>query len=294
MNCYGATIAQTGSMTIIDCKTCGYAHQYPMPSGLDQFYSADDKFYVEYANDKWYQEKVLEHNLGLWDACYNWQINLLRNGYRNQLLDIGCGYGWFMHHWNSSRPGYFSSCGIEPSDKAREVAVNSMLCAFSTNSSAVHNNYTSLRMAYVLEHIADPVDFIRYYCGYNKAASLLLCIPNEFNPLQNLLSKRFGAFYAQVPHVNYFSKQSIQTVLHKADMNVVSISATFPMELFGLMGFDYINNSEVGYKCHMLRLQFEKRMGIKAFKLYRLLNSKLNWGRGLFVVAKAASTISYT
>jgi len=295
MNCYGPTVAQSGSMTIIDCKTCGYAHQYPMPGGLDQFYSTEDKFYTEYADDKWYQEKVQEHNLGLWDACYNWQINLLRTGYCNRLVDIGCGYGWFMHHWNSSGPGYFASCGIEPSDKARSAATASMLCVFSEPEYVAYNDRnTAIRMAYVLEHVTDPINFIRYYCNYNKAANLLVCIPNEFNPLQSLLGKQFGAFFAQVPHVNYFSKQSIQTVLHKADMNVVSISATFPMELFGLMGFDYINNPEVGHRCHVLRLRFEKRMGIKAFELYKLLNSKLNWGRGLFVVAKAAPTISYT
>ena len=294
MNCYGPTVAQTSDMTIIDCKTCGYAHQYPISDNISSLYDTNDRFYSEYADNKWYQEKVQEHDRGLWDTCYNWQIGLLKSGYNNQLLDIGCGYGWFMHHWNSSGPGHFRSCGIEPSERARNAAIASMLCAFDCYHRAAYNDYTSLRMSYVLEHVADPIDFISYYHGYNRAANLLVCIPNEFNPLQNMLSKRFGAFYAQVPHVNYFSKRSIQTVLRKADMAVVSISATFPMELFGLMGFNYIDNPEVGHKCHSLRLQFEQRIGINAFKLYKLLNSKLNWGRGLFVVAKAAPTISYT
>ena len=140
-------------------------------------------------------------------------------------------------------------------------------------------------MSLVLEHIPDPIAFIRQYLPYmGEKGTLTIVVPNDFSPLQQWLG---STHFIQDVHVNYFTPISLLTTIHKALTDepvgsyITRMSATFPMELFELAGFHYIDGSFDGGKCHRARLQFEKLFGRYAFALYQKLYDKFKIGREL-------------
>ena len=142
-------------------------------------------------------------------------------------------------------------------------------------------------MALVLEHVVDPLETVliakKNYIG--SKGKLLVIVPNEFNPLQVRVQARVGgAWYVQQPHINYFSKVGINSLLQACGFRITYQGGTFPMELLYLMGHKYIGDDAVGQQCHQIRLNFERRMGWYAFRLYHLLYSRLGWGRETIIV----------
>ena len=74
---------------------------------------------------------------------------------------------------------------------------------------------------------------------------------------------------------------------------VMSVETTFPIDLFLLMGDNYVGHDELGRACHAKRKMFEMnlaRAGMTPFKqtLYKQL-AALGVGRDVFVVARKAA-----
>lgn len=47
-------------------------------------------------------------------------------------------------------------------------------------------------------------------------------------------------------HINYFNFESITRLLERNGFSIIEITSTFPLELFLLMGDNYIGNNEIG------------------------------------------------
>jgi hypothetical protein len=287
----GPVIATNNNINIIRC-VCGIAHQDPLPDpdSIVNYYK-DDRFYIEHSLPEWFIRNKQEHQAGLWRTSYQYQNKLLshhgklRRVYPN-VIDIGCGDAWWLDQYNQS------SWGIEPSETARVLSPISGRIATDIDSLnykryTSYDEYNSVRMALVLEHVTDPVTTIlvakKNYVG--AKGKLLIIVPNEFNPLQQKVQARIGnAWYVQAPHINYFDKYSINSLLQACGFKVTYQGGTFPMELLYLMGKHYIGDDAVGQRCHQIRLNFEKRMGASAFRLYHLLYNRLGWGRETLIV----------
>lgn len=54
-------------------------------------------------------------------------------------------------------------------------------------------------------------------------------------------------------HINYLDYSSLLALLKKAGFNVLKEGASFPMELFLLMGKRYVGADEIGRKLYGLR-----------------------------------------
>jgi hypothetical protein len=69
-------------------------------------------------------------------------------------------------------------------------------------------------------------------------------------------------------------------------MEIVHVQGDFPMELFLLMGHDYLDNSEVGKQCHQQRVSFELALdGTLRRKMYQALGSA-GIGRTCIIAAR--------
>jgi len=95
----------------------------------------------------------------------------------------------------------------------------------------------------------------------------LLCInvPNDFNPFQIALQEHCGynKYWVAPPHhINYFNFDSLARLVENCGFEVIHKDATFPIDLFLLMGENYIGNDLVGRQCHMRRMNFEKNLQI--------------------------------
>ena len=95
---------------------------------------------------------------------------------------------------------------------------------------------------------------------------------------------------APLQHINYFNCQSLENLLKKIGFEPRYKTTSFPMELFLLMGDDYIDKAELGRKIHAKRKMFEinmDRSGNTALKrrLYDLL-AGIGLGRQVTVMAR--------
>ena len=73
-----------------------------------------------------------------------------------------------------------------------------------------------------------------------------------------------------------FNFSSISDLLKRIGFKIIIKEATFPLEIFLLMGQDYIKNPKIGKKIHLERIQFEKNFekrneGQLKRKIYRKL-----------------------
>ena len=95
----------------------------------------------------------------------------------------------------------------------------------------------------------------------NDDGIVCIIVPNDFNPFQLLLRDHldFEPWWVAPPHhINYFSFKSLAGLLEKCGFSVVHQESTFPIDLFLLMGDNYIENDEVGRECHSKRMNFER------------------------------------
>jgi SAM-dependent methyltransferase len=289
----GAALDTVDRFTVIDCEECRFKHIVPIPTPSElerlyghQFYTTEKPLYISQQRE----------DLEWWNLVYAERYALferLLGGDRARLLDVGSGPGFFL--LNGQDRGWRVR-GLEPSPvaaaHARSLGVP-VTEGFLTDDAATLGRYDVVHLNEVLEHIPDPRAVLRQVNALLDPGGLIaVMVPNDYSPFQAALRDvcGFKAWWVGPPqHVNYFDVRSIQRLLEER-FEIVSVETTFPIDLFLLMGDNYIGNDELGRACHARRKTFElnlARAGKSALKqeMYRAL-AQLGLGRDVFVVAR--------
>ena len=117
----------------------------------------------------------------------------------------------------------------------------------------------------VLEHLRNPaltLNLIKEKL-LKKNGILVVEVPNDFNHFQQVANKEFNLeewWVVSPNHINYFSPESLMNLMRRCDYEIFEYHTSFPLEIFLLFGENYINNREIGTKCHEKRVKFEKLM----------------------------------
>lgn len=289
----GKVLAEVDGRQVIDCSKCGFAHIYPQPSAHELGVYYKDVFYEE--TKPGYLEKM-ERELEYWHLTYQDKLDAFKQflaGSSNtrRILDIGCSGGFFLRFF---RDNGWDVAGIEPSSHAAAYAKQQGIYVeegtVETINPASIGLFDAVHMAYVLEHVHSPERICQLTHGLLKEGGLV-CIesPNDFNPLQDVLTDYHGksSYWVAYPdHINYFTPQSLRALLGGCGFEVVDQVGTFPMELFLLMGDDYIGDDAVGRRCHEKRMSLEIAMdqgNLRDFRreLYRFM---MRWGVGRGII----------
>lgn len=259
---------------VVDCVSCGYWHVDPMPSAeeLTKFYESS---YYETTEDR-SQTDRLEDPDGFYTIQYEDTLRYLNmtvpSGMPKTILDIGAGYGDFLRFMN--RNGW-ETRGIEPSKLACDLikdrkVLNIRQCGIDNLMSAGFDRSTVVALNNVLEHLTDPDKVLADVKKYllSPEGVVLIFVPNEFNVLQDLLNKtalknspdKQNYWLLPPEHLNYWTMASLKQFLDRCGFKVLYSTVDFPMELFPLMGEDYVSFPEKGRGAHLKRVQFEKYM----------------------------------
>ena len=120
----------------------------------------------------------------------------------------------------------------------------------------------------------------------------------DLNELANHIKEELSFFNNRVIELDRFiakariELENITTIrdsykfLEKLDFKIILSTTDFPMELFLLMGEDYIENNKIGSICHQKRMKFELSISDEIRKdIYNSLAS-LGIGRSCIVYAK--------
>ena len=91
-------------------------------------------------------------------------------------------------------------------------------------------------------------------------------------------------------HINYFNFTSLTNLLEKNGFQILLKESTFPLELFLLMGINYIGNDKVGKKIHKNRIKMEMNFkngdGVDLKRQIYQYFAKIGIGRTSIIYAK--------
>lgn len=292
---YGHIISKKNGFEIINCTTCGFIHVYPFPSQENNEILYSDEYYQK---NRINYIKNLEEDCEWWGSIYKERVekiaSYLKTKEKINVLDIGTGAGYFL---NETKKLGWEETGIEPSHMASSYGIEldlNIIRDFYTNEVSENlGEFQVIHMNHVLEHMIHVKDILKLV--YNNLASngvFCVAVPNDFNQLQLVASEmnnKSDWWITPLEHINYFNFESLSQVLDESGFEILDTTTSFPMELFVLMGENYIGKNELGRSCHKKRKEFEKNLfkynvDVKN-KLYRSL-AKEGLGRDVIIFAK--------
>lgn len=261
---HSGIVEQTAEgFSVIYCERCRFRHVVPLPTSKEletiyahDYYSLEKPFYIErYIEDKdW------------WDAVYADRYDVLERflgDKKGSILDVGSGPGLFL---SLGRARGWHVKGIEPSHKAAEYSrqvlnldIEKIFLGPDTAPKLGH--YDVVSMGEVLEHLPNPLEMLHTARDLIKTDGLLtLVVPNDFNPLQIILRDQLGFkpwWVAPPHHLNYFTHESLKELVKLAGFEILQVDSTFPIDIFLMMGKNYIGNDSLGREMHQLRKSFD-------------------------------------
>ena len=154
------------------CDSCGYVFDSPRPSfaEITAFYSQAGKY------DIWLTEERAR------DMMWKRRLKmLLRYSSKGRLLDIGTGYGQFLHH---ARPFFAEVNGTEVSESAVVLAKEkyglSLLAGQVAELGLLPQSFDTITLFHVLEHVPDPAKLVKVCHALLRAQGILvIAVPND-------------------------------------------------------------------------------------------------------------------
>ena len=263
----GPTVASDNGFDVIDCQQCGFKHITPIPTV--------EELERVYQHDYYKQEKPLyleryREDLDWWNMVYTRRYDALEQhlpANQRHMLDIGSGPGFFLL---SGKERGWQVKGVEPSVQAaehsRELGLDVENIFFSEQTAPKLGTFDAINMGLVLEHIPDPAALLKLiHQQLNDNGLVCIIVPNDFNPFQLVLRDYLGfkPWWVAAPHhINYFDFDSLSNLVERCGFEVVHKEATFPMDMFLLMGDNYVGNDELGRACHTKRINFERAINL--------------------------------
>jgi SAM-dependent methyltransferase len=262
---HGPRVAAANGFEVIACQPCGFKHIIAIPTveALEQIYRHE--YYLQ--EKPFYIERYLEDR-DWWNGVYAQRYEVLERHLpdtQRRILDIGSGPGLFLR---VGQQRGWQAMGIEPStqagDHCRSDGLDVVSGLFSETTAEDLGTFDAVNMSLVLEHIPDPAAFLRLvHRRLHDHGLLCIVVPNDFNPFQEVLQRHLGFhpwWVAPPHHINYFDGRSLAHLVDRCGFAVLEQQATFPIDLFLLMGDNYIGNDEVGRACHKKRMQLERAL----------------------------------
>ena len=258
----GSILDSIGSFDVIECGPCGFKHIVPIPTPKeleqiyrDEYYSREKPLYLaEHGEDlEWWNV--------VYDERYDMFESFVPSGGR-RILDVGSGPGFFLKR---GKERGWETVGIEPSRQAashsRGLGLNIIEGFLEESLADSLGFFTVIHMHEVLEHIPQPEQLIQLaYRLLEPGGMLCVIVPNDYNPLQQLLRNHleFNPWWVTPPHhINYFDHDSLSKLIESVGFQVMRKTSTFPLEMFLLMGCNYVGNAKVGRAVHGQRKQME-------------------------------------
>ena len=269
----GKLLLKKNNYNIIDCKKCSFPHVFPYPDSkiIEDYYrsiylekrhnSNKKKFLKKFKDDEsWFN---LNNKLKLFLLNKHKSYSIYKN---RSILDIGPGLGYFL---SIAKKNNWSVSGVEPSALSCKLAYRKFKIKFFNNFYDKKNyesfgKFDCVHLNDVLEHLANPMDYIKMFReNLKKNGLIFITSPNDFNFFQNIYTekKKSKMWFIQPPeHLNYFNNKNIEKVLIKNGFKILEKYSSFPLEIFLLIGMDYIIDNSIGKKIHEMRVNFDKKI----------------------------------
>lgn len=210
---------------VVKCSNCHHIQLFPFPRTIsDEIYYNNDQ---PTKNIKFsFSIKNIENRSSV-DLTR--RINLIKkftpkNG---KILEIGSGHGFLLKKLQELK---FSVTGIEVSNDRRiiskKVAPDVQVFDMDVNGNLPNiEKLDSIVMFHVLEHIIDPISFLKKAIKLlSKNGKIIVEVPN-INDFQLEHNEYYRNWYWQRAHLHYFSPKILKNVFLESGINNVKILA---------------------------------------------------------------------
>lgn len=215
-----------------------------------------------------------------------------------RVLDVGCGTGELLGYL--AERGFMAE-GTDPSEEAAKEArargrtvTTSRLETFAAESDRA-GAYDAVTFLNVMEHVPSPAAILQAARKILAPRGIVaIRVPNDFNDLQLATQEQLALrpYWVAVPdHVNYFSVRSLAGLLDRVGFDVIYTQTDFPMELFLLMGEDYVSDPGLGAACHKKRVTLELALPPAVRRRLYAALAAADLGRNTLVFARRRSDL---
>jgi SAM-dependent methyltransferase/RimJ/RimL family protein N-acetyltransferase len=293
----GTALDEVNAFTVIDCQPCGFKHVLPVPTVEETEALYRQTFYRDAKPLEFDRQR---QDLDWWNLTFADRYDTFERHLRpdqRTILDVGCGAGFFLLH--GQRRGW-NVTGLEPSaqglEHCRGLGVTAVEGFLDDSTANRLGRFDVVHLSEVLEHLPDPRGAVRLLTGLvNPGGLICTVVPNDYSPVQGALrTQGFKPWWIAPPHhLNYFDRRSLARLLEGAGFEIVLEEATFPIDLFLLMGENYVGDDVLGRQVHGRRKRLEQALaqaGLNDLKrqLYQAM-AALGMGREIQTIARIKS-----
>lgn len=196
-----------------------YFVHYPARVALDEYW--DDKR----DPDGRVRDLSTERDLRKADLAYIAEAVNARPAGR--VVDVGCGLGELLEQIDAAH----ERIGIDPSEKAVEIAAArsgaNTIRGVLTRESFAEGSCDAIIAHHVIEHIDEPVDFVRTVAQALRPGGLFVVgTPNFASAAARLFGERFRLLHDPT-HVSLFTDDSLMRLLRASGFRIVSVDYPF-------------------------------------------------------------------
>ena len=194
------------------CDDCKIIYLYPVKSKKNEklFYKNDfEEFMNKRSNNEIKWDNPYKHSISNRHEFSRRKKFLDYKKLKNKtILEIGSSSGFMLMPFRHKNKLF----GIEPSEEFRNYTNEIGIKTYKSLNEAIKYKKNSIDLIihyYVLEHIDDPIKFLKESMKLlKKNGKMIFEVPNVNDPLITFLkTKKFDRFYWSVVHHWYFSPQ---------------------------------------------------------------------------------------
>lgn len=229
---------------IIKCSNCGHYQLFPMPITKE-----NKKFYDL---DKQIKNIEYRFNLPRLEIKSNYdtkrRVNFVKEfiSKKGKILEIGSGYGFFIK--DMEKKG-FDIMGVEISKQRRNVlrkitGVKILNINFEQENISIDSKFDLIVMFQVLEHILNPIKFIKNVLKLLKPGGRLLVEVPNVDDFQIKKNESYRNWYWQRAHIHYFSPKNLKFVLKKGGLKEVKINGVQRYSIENMFNWKLLNKPQ--------------------------------------------------
>lgn len=196
------------------CNNCGLVFLYPQMTPQEERIFYEREYGEIYSSEKGTTPQDL-FNARLKDAKDYFNLTRDYLDKTDDCLEIGCASGYFLA---TIRDSVRSVAGVESHNLLRQYCEGIDIKTFETLDEVNEGEFDKAFMFFLLEHLGDPVGFLRKVKKTLKRNGMLFIeVPNVEDALLSTYNiPAFKAYYFTPAHQFYYSQKTLSDVLKKA------------------------------------------------------------------------------
>jgi 2-polyprenyl-3-methyl-5-hydroxy-6-metoxy-1,4-benzoquinol methylase len=209
------------SFVIVECENCSFKFTNPRPNAksIGSYYESEE--YISHSNIK---TGIINRAYHVVRSITTKQKVELINRYapaKGSILDYGCGTGVFI---KACKKDGWEIRGVEPSEKAREVAISETGELIASDLSEIQGEkFEIITLWHVLEHIHDLNETMNELVEMlSDEGTLIIAVPNADSHDAELYKENWAAY--DVPrHLYHFTQPTMKRLLKKHKLNLQEV-----------------------------------------------------------------------